>query len=164
MHAVLSVNSLSHVRLFATPWPGAHQAPLSMGILQARILKWAAMPSSKGIFLTQGLNPGLPHCRQILYQLSYQRSPYSSYIWQRKIATGWTFMKIFGALLLRSWFLCGFVFHIRAALVFLSSNLCLLNWRNYCTLVGLPLPTLLSRNYVQEECRGNHRDNLFPFF
>ena len=26
------------------------------------------------IFLTQGLNPGLPHCRQTLYHLSYQRS------------------------------------------------------------------------------------------
>ena len=24
----------------------------------------------QGIFLTQGLNPGLPHCRQILYPLS----------------------------------------------------------------------------------------------
>ena len=30
----------------------------------------------QGIFPTQGLNPGLPHCRQILYQLSYQGSPY----------------------------------------------------------------------------------------
>ena len=27
-----------------------------------------------GIFLTQGLNPGLLHCRQILYCLSHQRS------------------------------------------------------------------------------------------
>ena len=26
------------------------------------------------IFLTQGSNPGLPHCRQILYHLSHQRS------------------------------------------------------------------------------------------
>ena len=26
----------------------------------------------QGIFPTQGSNPGLPHCRQILYQLSYQ--------------------------------------------------------------------------------------------
>ena len=26
----------------------AHQAPLSMGILQIRILEWAAMPSSRG--------------------------------------------------------------------------------------------------------------------
>ena len=40
--------SLSHVRLFATPWTVAHQAPLSMGILQARILEWVAMPSSRG--------------------------------------------------------------------------------------------------------------------
>ena len=29
----------------------------------------------QGIFSTQGLNPGLPHCRQILYHLSHQGSP-----------------------------------------------------------------------------------------
>ena len=29
----------------------------------------------QGIFLTQGSNPGLPHCRQILYQLSRKGSP-----------------------------------------------------------------------------------------
>ena len=29
----------------------------------------------RGIFLTQGLNSGLPHCRQILYHLSHQGSP-----------------------------------------------------------------------------------------
>ena len=29
----------------------------------------------QGIFPTQGSNPGLLHCRQILYQLSYQESP-----------------------------------------------------------------------------------------
>ena len=39
---------LSRVRLFVTPWTVAHQAPLSIGILQARILRWFAMPSSKG--------------------------------------------------------------------------------------------------------------------
>ena len=31
----------------------------------------------QGIFPTQGWNPGLPHCRQILYQLSHQGSPSS---------------------------------------------------------------------------------------
>ena len=31
-----------------TPWAIAHQAPLFMGILQARILEWVAMPSSRG--------------------------------------------------------------------------------------------------------------------
>ena len=29
----------------------------------------------QGIFPTEGSNPGLLHCRQILYQLSYQGSP-----------------------------------------------------------------------------------------
>ena len=50
--------SLSHVQLFVTPeyWSG------SLSLLQ-------------GIFPTQGLNPGLPHWRQILYQLSHQGSP-----------------------------------------------------------------------------------------
>ena len=40
--------SLSCVQLFVTPWPVAPQAPLSMGILQARILEWVAMLSSRG--------------------------------------------------------------------------------------------------------------------
>ena len=31
-----------------------------------------SLPLLQGIFLTQGLNPGLPHCRQILYQLSHK--------------------------------------------------------------------------------------------
>ena len=34
--------------LFETLWTVAHQAPLSMGILQARTLEWVAMPSSRG--------------------------------------------------------------------------------------------------------------------
>jgi len=29
----------------------------------------------QGIFPTQGLNPGLPYCRRILYQLTHKRSP-----------------------------------------------------------------------------------------
>ena len=29
----------------------------------------------QGVFPTKRLNPGLPHCRQILYQLSHQGSP-----------------------------------------------------------------------------------------
>ena len=41
-------------------------------ILQARILEWVAFPFSRGIFPTQGSNPGLPHCRRLLYQLSHE--------------------------------------------------------------------------------------------
>ena len=40
-------------------------------IFQVRILEWVAAAFSQGTFPTQGSNPGLPNCRQILYQLSY---------------------------------------------------------------------------------------------
>ena len=33
-----------------------------------------------GIFPSQGSNPGLPHCRWILYQLSRQESPYHNLV------------------------------------------------------------------------------------
>ena len=48
-----------------TPWnsPGQNTGVGSLSLLQ-------------GIFPTQGLNPGLPHCRQILYQVSHKGSPY----------------------------------------------------------------------------------------
>ena len=42
------------------------------GLLQARILKWAAIPFSRGSSPSQGSNPGLPHFRQILYHVSHQ--------------------------------------------------------------------------------------------
>ena len=42
------------------------------GILQAKILKWVAFPSSRGSFPTQGSNPGPLYCRRILYQLSHK--------------------------------------------------------------------------------------------
>ena len=47
-----------------SPWnsPGQNTGVGSLFLLQ-------------GIFPTQGLNPGLPHCRRILYQLSHQGSP-----------------------------------------------------------------------------------------
>ena len=35
----------------------------------------------QGIFPAQGSNPGLPHCRWILYQLSYQGSPYDTWLY-----------------------------------------------------------------------------------
>ena len=59
-----------------TPWTVAHQAPLSMGIFQARILGWAScLALLQGIFPNQGLSPGLLHCRLILYRLSHHGNP-----------------------------------------------------------------------------------------
>ena len=46
------------------PWnsPGQNTGVGSLSLLQ-------------GILPTQGLNPGLPHCTQILYHLSHKGSP-----------------------------------------------------------------------------------------
>ena len=42
------LSRFSCIWLCATLWTVARQAPLSMGILQARILEWVAMPYSRG--------------------------------------------------------------------------------------------------------------------
>ena len=47
----------SHVWLFVTLWTIAFQDPLSMRILQARILEWVAMLSSRGSSQPRGLLP-----------------------------------------------------------------------------------------------------------
>ena len=56
-------NSLQHYGLYS-PWnsPGQNTGAGSLSLLQ-------------GIFPTQGSNPGLFHCRWILYQLSHKGSP-----------------------------------------------------------------------------------------
>ena len=67
----VKLKSLSRVRLFATPWTVAYQTPLSMGFSKQQY--WSGLLFLlQGIF--QGLNPGLPHCRQMLYRLSHQGS------------------------------------------------------------------------------------------
>ena len=42
----VKVKSLSRVRLLATPWTAAYQAPLPMGFFQATVLEWGAIASS----------------------------------------------------------------------------------------------------------------------
>ena len=59
--------------LFATRCTGACQAPLSMEFSWQEY--WSGKPFLlQGIFPNQGSNPGLPHCRQILYCLSHSGS------------------------------------------------------------------------------------------
>ena len=60
-----------------SPWnsPGQNTGVGSLSLLQ-------------GIFPTQGLKPGLPHCRQILYQLSHKGSPAMSNLRKNKAGKG----------------------------------------------------------------------------
>ena len=68
---VVVVESLSRVRLFATPWTVAHQAPLSMGF--SRQEYWSGLPfPSPGDLPSPGIELRSPHCRQTLYHLSHQ--------------------------------------------------------------------------------------------
>ena len=53
------LSRFSHVQLFVTPWTVAHQASLSMGILQARILEWVACPPL-GDLPNPGMEPRFP--------------------------------------------------------------------------------------------------------
>ena len=61
--------SLSVVSSSATPWTVARQAPLSMEFTGQNTAV-GRHSLFQGIFPTQGLNPSLLHCRQILYHLS----------------------------------------------------------------------------------------------
>ena len=75
--------SLSHVWFFATPWTiqlmEFSRPEYWVGSLS--VLQW--------IFPTQELNPRLLHCRQILYQLSYQGSPQFSSV--QSLSRVWLF-------------------------------------------------------------------------
>ena len=55
----------------------AWRAVLGVANIQTQLSDWTELSLSllQGIFPTQGLNPGLPHCRRILYQLSHKGSP-----------------------------------------------------------------------------------------
>jgi len=69
------------VKVLVTQWtptlcdPMNYSPPGSSvhGILQTRILEWVAIPFSRG-YSPPRIEPGLLHCRQIIYHLSHQGS------------------------------------------------------------------------------------------
>ena len=66
-------HSVVRVQLFATPWiiQSMEFSGQNTGVGNRSLLQ--------GIFPTQGSNPGLPHCRWILYQLSHEGSSCEGY-------------------------------------------------------------------------------------
>ena len=55
----MSVKSLSRVRLFATPWTVAHQAPLSMEFFRQEYWSGLPFPSLRDL-PDPGIEPGSP--------------------------------------------------------------------------------------------------------
>ena len=65
---------VSHSVVSNSWWPHSLPGSSVPGILQARILEWVAMLFYRGsIFPTWRLNPGLLHCRQVLFCPSWIR-------------------------------------------------------------------------------------------
>ena len=82
--------SLSRALLFATPRTVAHQATVSSvhGIPTRLLCPWDSPGKDtgvgcrsllQGIFPTLGSNPGLLHCRQLLYHLSHREAQNFTY-------------------------------------------------------------------------------------
>ena len=70
----LLIESLSHVRLFVTPWTTAHQAPLSMGF--SRQEYWSGWPCPPpGDLPDPGIEPLSPALQVDSLSLSHQESP-----------------------------------------------------------------------------------------
>ena len=70
----IEVKSLSRVRLFATPWTVACQAPLYMEF--SRQEYWSALPFPSPEDLSDpGIEPGSLSLQAILYHLSYREDP-----------------------------------------------------------------------------------------
>ena len=86
------VRSCATLRL-CSPWdsPGQSTGVRSLSLLQ-------------GVFRTQGSNPGLPHCRRILYQPSHKESPNSSGSGgiRTETARDWSFIQRFITAMLSS--------------------------------------------------------------
>ena len=65
-----------------------HSSPWNSPGQKTGVGNWSLL---QGIFPTQGWNPGLPHCRWIIYQLSHKGSPRSH--WWEPILIGWCLYK-----------------------------------------------------------------------
>ena len=62
----------SHSVVSSSLWPHGLYSPWKTPDQSTGV---GSLPLLQGIFPTQGSNPGLLHCRRILYQLSHQGSP-----------------------------------------------------------------------------------------
>ena len=69
----VKMKALSRARFFVTPWTVAYHAPPCMGFPRQEYWSGLPLPSPEDL-PDQGSNPGLLHCRQMLYRLSHQGS------------------------------------------------------------------------------------------
>ena len=76
----------------STPWTVAYQASVHPWDFPGKSTGVGCHFLLQGIFLTQGLNSGLLHCRQTFYPLSHQGSPrghtFPQKCWSQQVGSG----------------------------------------------------------------------------
>ena len=72
---IISLKSESCIVVSTSLWPHGLYGPWNSG----QNTGVGSLSLLQGIFPTQGSNPVFTYCRQILYQLSHNRSPYTSF-------------------------------------------------------------------------------------
>ena len=82
----VKVKSLSRVRLFASPWTVAYQAPPSMGFFKAKVLEWVAISFSRGSSQPRDLTPVSCIVGRRFYHLSHEGGfksicPNKNFLW-----------------------------------------------------------------------------------
>ena len=115
----------------------------------------------QGVFPTQELNPGLPHCRRIPYQLSHKGSP----SWFKEYENTWSF-SVFSGIFINEHhlFLC-----FLELMTLMSSSWCLGNFFGLCRLLSISattlwpsLPVLPSLTTRRTPCLHGHFDHCPP--
>ena len=82
----VKVKSLSRVRLFASPWTVAYQAPPSVGFFKAKVLEWVAISFSRGSSQPRDRTPVSCIAGRRFYRLSHEGGfksicPNENFLW-----------------------------------------------------------------------------------
>ena len=72
LYMTVECESENHSVVSSSLWPHGLYSPWNSPGKNTGVGRYSIM---QGIFPTQGLNAGLPHCRWVLYQLSHQENP-----------------------------------------------------------------------------------------
>ena len=87
VNVVNHFNKMKYKNYFIISWTVACQAPVSMGILQARILEWVAIPSSRGSSQSRDQTQVFHIAGTFFCRLSHQGSPLSQKMQKKKNLT-----------------------------------------------------------------------------
>ena len=133
--------SESHSVVSNSLWPhGLYIQSMEFSRPEYQATRVGSLSLLQGIFPTQGSNPDLPHCRQILYQLSHQGSPWIlewvAYLFSSKSSwpRSWTRVSCIVGGFFPKWATRGALFNYNLFTFYFQS---LSFWKTYNAYVGM---------------------------